>query len=319
MRVGWIGLGAMGAPMAEVIIAGGHDVVAFDVDAGRVSELASRGATPAGSCAEAAQGAQVLLLMVATPAQAQAALFGPEGAAAAMSPGSVVMVMSTIGLAAVEALGSRLGELGIGLVDAPVSGGAARAASGDLLIMVGGDPAQVAIARPLLDLMAASAPAVGERIGDGQRVKLVNQILCGSHVALAAEALGYAEALGLDAAATFEVIRRGAAQSFMLDDRGPRMLSFPDCEVKSALDILHKDLGLVVDAARAVDYPTPIAAAALQLYVEGRRQGLGRADDSALIEVARGAGRADMSASTTGASGSTDVPNTTTPTTRSQA
>jgi 3-hydroxyisobutyrate dehydrogenase/putative dehydrogenase len=129
---------------------------------------------------------------------------------------------------------------------------------------------------------------VGTAPGDGQKVKLVNQLLCGVHIAAAAEALALAEAMQLDPGATWEVLRGGAAASFMLDDRGGRMVHGTD-EVKSALDIFVKDMGLVTDAARASSYPAPLASAAEQLYLAGRRAGLGRRDDSSVIEVLRGA------------------------------
>jgi 3-hydroxyisobutyrate dehydrogenase len=118
-------------------------------------------------------------------------------------------------------------------------------------------------------------------------VKLVNQLLCGAHIAAAAEALAYAEAIGLDPEDTWEVVRGGAAASFMLDDRGDRMVH-PSDEVRSALDIFVKDMGLVLDTARASSHPAPLAAAAEQLYLAGRRAGLGRRDDSSVIEVLRG-------------------------------
>ena len=173
------------------------------------------------------------------------------------------------------------------IVDAPVSGGVARAATGDLLIMVGGSEDAVRRVDPLLDAMARSAPVVGSQPGDGQKVKLVNQLLCGVHIAVAAEALAFAEAMQLDPAATWEVLRTGAAASFMLDDRGERMVHGTD-QVTSALDIFVKDMGLVMDAARVNGYPTPLASTAEQLYLAGRRAGLGRCDDSSVIEVLRG-------------------------------
>lgn len=135
--------------------------------------------------------------------------------------------------------------------------------------------------------MARSAPVVGAQPGDGQKVKLVNQLLCGVHIAVAAEALAFAEAMQLDAAAAWEVLRAGAAASFMLDDRGDRMVHGTD-QVKSALDIFVKDMGLVLDAARENSYPAPLASTAEQLYLAGRRAGLGRRDDSSIIEVLRG-------------------------------
>jgi 3-hydroxyisobutyrate dehydrogenase len=196
-------------------------------------------------------------------------------------------VMATVGPGPVQRWAERLGGQQVDLVDAPVSGGAARAGKGDLLIMVGGSEEAVQRVQPLLDVMARSAPHVGVAPGDGQKVKLVNQLLCGVHIAAAAEALALAEAMQLDAAATWEVLRGGAAASFMLDDRGGRMVHGTD-EVKSALDIFVKDMGLVTDAARASSYPAPLASAAEQLYLAGRRAGLGRRDDSSLIEVLRG-------------------------------
>ena len=179
-------------------------------------------------------------------------------------------------------------RLACDVVDAPVSGGVARAGDGDLLIMVGGAEAAVERARPLLDALARSAPHVGPEPGDGQKVKLVNQLLCGVHIAAAAEGLAFAEALGLDARACWEVLRDGAAASFMLDDRGARMVDGAFDEVKSALDIFVKDMGLVTEAARERDYAAPMAAAAQQLYAAGHEAGLGRLDDSALIKAPAG-------------------------------
>jgi 3-hydroxyisobutyrate dehydrogenase/putative dehydrogenase len=195
--------------------------------------------------------------------------------------------MATVGPAAVQRWADRLAEQQVEVVDAPVSGGVARAATGDLLVMVSGPQAAVERVQPLVDAMARSAPVVGAAPGDGQKVKLVNQLLCGVHIAAAAEALAFAEAMRLDPEATWKVLRGGAAASFMLDDRGARMVHGSD-EVKSALDIFVKDMGLVLDAARDAAYPAPLASAAEQLYLAGRRAGLGRRDDSSVIEVLRG-------------------------------
>jgi 3-hydroxyisobutyrate dehydrogenase len=287
-RVGWIGLGAMGSPMAACVARAGFDVTAYDIDPARAEALAADGVKPAASIGDAAAGADVLVVMVATPDQVESVLFGDDPAAGALAAGAAVVVMATVGPAPVKRWAERLGQQQFDLVDAPVSGGAARAGAGDLLIMVGGPQPTVDRAQPLLDAMARSAPHVGAAPGDGQKVKLVNQLLCGVHIAAAAEALALAEAMQLDPGATWEVLRGGAAASFMLDDRGARMVHGTD-EVKSALDIFVKDMGLVTDAARASSYPAPLASAAEQLYLAGRRAGLGRRDDSAVIEVFRGA------------------------------
>jgi 3-hydroxyisobutyrate dehydrogenase/putative dehydrogenase len=286
--VGWIGLGAMGAPMATCVARAGYTTAAFDVDPQKAVALAPDGVKQADTVAAAANVADVLVLMVATAQQAESVLWGEGNAAAALKPGAVVLLMATVGPAAVEDWAKRLEPAGVEIVDAPVSGGAARAGQGDLLIMVSGSEAALGVARPLLDVMARNAPVVGSRPGDGQKVKLVNQLLCGVHIAVAAEALAFAEALGLDAGPTWEVLRDGAAASFMFDDRGARMIDNPNNEVRSAIDIFVKDMGLVTAAARANSYPAPLASAAEQLYLAGRRAGLGRADDSSLIQVLRG-------------------------------
>jgi 3-hydroxyisobutyrate dehydrogenase len=286
-RVGWIGLGAMGSPMAACVARAGADTTAYDIDPARARALSDDGVHPATTVREAAASADVLVLMVATPGQVESVLFGADPAADALSSRATVVVMATVGPAPVEQWSRRLAQRQIDLVDAPVSGGAARAAAGDLLIMVGGPEPAVRRVQPLLDAMARTAPHVGTTPGDGQKVKVVNQLLCGVHIAVAAEAIALAEAMQLDPAATWEVLRGGAASSFMLDDRGARMVHGTD-EVKSALDIFVKDMGLVTGAARDVSFPAPLASAAEQLYLAGHRAGLGRRDDSAVIEVLRG-------------------------------
>jgi 3-hydroxyisobutyrate dehydrogenase len=287
-EIGWIGLGAMGAPMVSCAARAGHRLRVFDIDPARADAIAGSGARPVATVAEAAAGADVLVLMVATPAQAEDVLYGDGEAAAALAPDAILVVMATVGPAAVRQWASRLAQDGVTVVDAPVSGGVARAAAGDLLVMVGGAQAAVDRVRPLLDAIARSAPHVGPEPGDGQKFKLVNQLLCGVHIAAAAEALAFAEALDLDARSCWEVIRDGAAASFMLEDRGARMLDGAFEEPKSALDIFVKDMGLVADAARESACSTPLATVAQQLYSAGRASGLGRLDDSSIIEVLRG-------------------------------
>ena len=221
MQVGWLGLGAMGAPMAARAARAGHVVRGYDIVPGRAASLAADGVRPAGTVAAAAGGADLIVIMVATPGQVEEALFAPGGTAGSLAAGSIVVVMATVGPEAVVSAAGRLAAGGVAVVDAPVSGGTARAASGDLLIMVSGPEEPAARAQPVLSALARSAPVVGSSPGDGQRMKLVNQLLCGVHIAAAAEALAFAEALGLTAAECWRVLREGAAASFMLDDRGP--------------------------------------------------------------------------------------------------
>jgi 3-hydroxyisobutyrate dehydrogenase len=214
-------------------------------------------------------------------------LFAPGGAAGALPGGAIVMIMATIGPEAVASAAERLAAGGVAVVDAPVSGGVQRAAAGDLLIMASGAASAVARARPLLGALARTAPVVGPLPGDGQRMKLVNQLLCGVHIAAAAEALAFAEALGLEAADCWQVLREGAAASFMFDDRGARMVAGQFGQVRSTMDIFVKDMGLVGAAADQAGASVPLAAAARKLYERGHERGMGRLDDSALIEVLR--------------------------------
>jgi 3-hydroxyisobutyrate dehydrogenase-like beta-hydroxyacid dehydrogenase len=281
-RIGFIGLGAMGGPMARNLAAAGFELAVFDVDAERTRAAAEDfEASAAGSAAAAAEGADVLVVMVTNAAQATEALAGDGGAAAALPAEAPVIVMSTIGPEAVRALA----EEGRPLLDAPVSGGVARAETGDLLVMAGGPAELFERLAPVLEAVGSTLVHCGEQPGDGQAVKLVNQLLAGVHIIAAAEALAYAQALGLDPAKVHETVRHGAAASFMLDDRGSRMLTRDFGDVRSALDIFVKDMGLVVEAGAAAGARTPLAEVAQRLYDEGSAKGLGRDDDSGVIRL----------------------------------
>lgn len=284
--VGWIGLGAMGAPMARVTARAGMPVRAFDLNP-EVLDSVAPDVEPASSAVAAATDADVVVIMVATGAQLDDVLFGANGIAGQLADGTVVMVMSTVGPAAIDAARERLDEA-IGLVDAPVSGGVVRAGTGDLLVMVGGAETDVAAVRPLLDAMASNAPVVGARPGDGQRFKIVNQLLCGVHIAAAGEALALADAMGLDLAQVHSVLGTGAAASFMFGDRGSRMVARSFDDVRSALDIFVKDMGLVNDAADAAGQEVPLARSAQATYQRGHDAGLGRKDDSVVFALLRG-------------------------------
>jgi 3-hydroxyisobutyrate dehydrogenase len=275
----------MGAPMAKRIVCAGFDLSVFDVRPHNADPLVQLGAGRAGSPREAAEGAEALVLMVVNAEQVEDVLFGGGGALETLSPESAVVVMSTVGPEAVRRIEGRLAGRRVRLLDAPVSGGVARAERGDLLIMAGGIADVFDEVRPLLAAMGSTVSHCGGSVGDGQSVKLVNQLLCGVHVAVAGEALAYAEALGLDPRSVFETIRHGAANSFMLEDRGERMLEREFVPAKSALDIFVKDMGLVRQAAGEQGFQTPLADAAHRLYELGSSLGLGDEDDSGVVRV----------------------------------
>jgi 3-hydroxyisobutyrate dehydrogenase len=285
-KVTVLGLGAMGLPMAARL-ATRLTVHGFDIAEPRLALAQEAGVRTFGSAREAAEGADALLLAVRNGEQLDDVLFGEHGVAAVLKPGAVVILGSTVGTEAIPATVARLAEYGVALVDAPLSGGPKRAGEGDLLIVVGAEPAALETARPVLELLASTLTVVGEKPGDGQALKTVNQLLCGVHIAAAAEAMALADALGLDQGKTLAALEAGAAGSFMLSNRGPRILEAyteDGAEVLSRLDIFVKDMGIVGKATRAAGLAAPVAAAE-QLYLLGQAQGLAAADDSAVIKV----------------------------------
>jgi len=281
-----LGLGAMGLPMA-VRLGTELPVWAFDVSAQRRDLAVQAGTHQAENPAEACRTADVAVLAVRDEAQLRAALFGDDGAIHTLRPGTVVVLTSTVGPEAARTVATALAEREVDLVDAPVSGGPVRAGTGELLIMVGAAPRALAHARRVLDLLASTVYVVGPNPGDGQTMKTVNQLLCGIHTAAAAEALALARALGLDLDTVVQVLGSGAAASFMLADRGPRMARAytGDVELRSRLDVISKDMHIVGRVASAAGVPTPVAAAATQLYTLAMRQGLAAEDDSRLVTL----------------------------------
>ena len=287
-----LGLGAMGLPMA-MNLAERFPVRGFDGVAERRALAERAGVVPTGTAAEAVAGADVVLIAVRDRAQLEQLLFGETGIAPHMARGAVVLLTSTVGDAGVRAVAPRLAEAGLRFVDAPVSGGPARAGAGDLLVVVGTDDDAWAAAEDVLEVMASTLVRVGDAPGDGQAMKTVNQLLCGVHIAAAGEALALARALGLDAEVALKALMSGAASSFMLGDRGPRMLQVydedaggpHDVEVRATLNTFVKDMGIVSSAAKGAGLSTPVAAAAEQLYLQGAARGLGDRDDSSIIIV----------------------------------
>lgn len=286
MNIAWIGLGAIGTPMALATAKAGHSITAFDMNPAAL-EAVVPAISSASSAVEAVTGKDTVVIMVATGAQLESVLFGENGISEALTADTHVLVMSTVGPASVEACAERLAPITTHFVDAPVSGGVVRAASGDLLVMVGGAEADVAGVEPLLQAMASNYPVMGSRVGDGQRFKVVNQLLCGVHIAAAGEALALADSMGLDVKQCYEVLNTGAAQSFMFENRGERMVAEDFDNVKSALGIFVKDMGLVTEAAQQVGARVPLTVAAEALYAEGREAGYDRKDDSVVYELLR--------------------------------
>ena len=280
-RIGFVGLGAMGLPMALNLVRAGHAVRGFDVNAEAGRRLAEAGGEAAASAREAADGTDVLALMVATAAQAEAALAEAMGA---LPEGAAVVLHSTVPPAFATALGERLAASGHPFLDAPVSGGTVGADAGKLTIMASGSLEAFAAAEPLLAAVAGRTYRLGDRPGIGSSVKMVNQLLAGVHIAAACEAVALGVRAGAEAATLYEVIANSAGNSWMFTNRVPHILA-RDFTPLSAVEIFVKDLGIVLDTGRDLRFPLPIAATAHQQFLAAAAAGLGREDDSAVVKV----------------------------------
>ena len=281
--IAFIGLGSMGLPMAENLLARGFAVRGFDLRAQALKGLEQAGGVRAGSPAEAAFGADFLLLMVVSAVQAEAVLF-EEGALEALPEGGVVALMATCPPGAVASIADRVLSAGRRFLDAPVSGGVVGARDAALTIMAGAPAETFEAAKPVLDALGDKVFHVGEAAGQGAMVKTVNQLLCGVHIAVVAEAFALAAKAGVDLEALLRIMGGSSASSWMLKDRGPRMLEAAP-EVTSAVDIFVKDLGIVLEAGREAGAALPIAALAHQMFLAASGRGEGAADDSQVIRT----------------------------------
>lgn len=288
-KVGLIGLGAMGGGMAASLRGAGFELGFVDARAGVAEEFAIGGGTAYATPAELAAEVDVLVSVVVNAAQVEQVLFGDAGAAAAMRPGSVFVMCSTVAPEWSVALEKQLADLDILYLDAPISGGAAKAAVGELTMMTSGAPAAYAVADPVLAAMSATVYRLGDAAGNGSRVKIVNQLLAGVHIAAAAEAMALGIRAGVAAEDIYEVITHSAGASWMFENRMAHVLA-ADYTPRSAVDIFVKDLGLVLDTARPEKFPLPLAATAHQMFLQASASGLGAEDDSAVIKIFPGVG-----------------------------
>ncbi len=283
-RVGVIGLGAMGSGMARSLRRHGCHVHVFDVRAEVAQAFAAEGGVACASAAELAGQCDIIVSVVVNAAQTDSVLFGEGGGVAAMKRGSVFVMCSTVDPHWSMALEARLAERGIFYIDAPISGGAAKAASGEMTMMTSGRPEAYAAVGSLLDAMAARVYRLGDRAGAGSKVKIINQLLAGVHIAAAAEAMALGLREGVDPEALYEVITHSAGNSWMFENRMAHVLA-GDYTPLSAVDIFVKDLGLVLDVARASKFPLPLSSTAHQMFMQASTAGFSREDDSAIIKI----------------------------------
>nr|WP_093555012.1 L-threonate dehydrogenase [Pseudoduganella namucuonensis] len=283
-RVGVVGLGAMGMGVARSLLRAGFDVHVCDVRPETVAKLAAEGATAASSPAELAGGVEALLIVVVNAQQTEQVLFGENGAAAKLAPGATVICCATVSPEFAEALGARLAAMGLRMIDAPISGGAAKAASGEMSVMASGDPAAFAPCARLFDAISARLYRLGDKPGQGSKVKMINQLLAGVHIAAAAEAMALGLRAGCDPDALYEVISNSAGSSWMFQNRVPHILK-GDYTPLSAVNIFVKDLGIVLDYAKKSVFPLPLSAAAHQMFMQASAAGHGGEDDSAVVKI----------------------------------
>ena len=282
--VGVIGLGAMGMGVAMSLLRNGFEVHACDVRAEAVQKVVDAGGVAAASPAAMAPKVDVLITVVVNADQTETVLFGEHGAVSQMKPGSVVIACATVSPEFARALGKRIADVGLLMLDAPISGGAAKAMAGEMTVMSSGTPETYAKCEDVLAGMAGKVYRLGDEVGPGSVTKMVNQLLAGVHIAAAGEAMALAIRAGANPDQVYEVITNSAGNSWMFQNRVPHILA-GDYTPLSAVNIFVKDLGIVLDYAKKSVFPLPLSATAHQMFMSASAAGHGGEDDSAVIKT----------------------------------
>jgi 3-hydroxyisobutyrate dehydrogenase len=284
--IGIVGVGNMGGGMAARLLACDWRVQACDLVQAKVQALVRQGATSAATPREAAEGADALIVCVVDAAQSREVLFGRDGAAAALARGRAVLLCPTIAPEDVESLAAGLAAQGLAAIDAPMSGGPARARDGTMSLMVACDDAVYAANRALLEAISGKVLRIGARLGDGARTKLVNNLLAAINLAGAAEAIALAQRLGLDTARTLDVIEQSSGQSWIGSDRMRRAIA-GDYAPRAHVTLLQKDTGLALQAARAAGFQGSLGPVAHEAFNRAVAAGDAELDDAALLRLFR--------------------------------
>lgn len=288
-RTAVIGLGSMGYGVASSLLRAGHTTHGFDVAEAPMERFRAEGGAP-GTLAEIAGTLDAVVVVVLNAAQTEAVLFTEDAIVPQLKKGAVVISCATVAPSFARRMAAEAEAHGVLYLDAPISGGAAKAASGQLSVLASGTPEAFAAAKPVLDAAAETVFPLGDAPGAGSAMKAVNQLLAGVHIAAMAEAMTFGITQGVKPADFMDVITKCAGTSWMLENRGPHIVE-GDYTPKSAVDIWPKDLGIVLDIAREAKFGAPLTAAALQQFLAASGSGLGREDDAAVAKVyARNAG-----------------------------
>lgn len=283
-----VGLGSMGMGAAKSCINAGLTTYGVDLNPLALATLQQAGAKQAATSADGfASELDALLLLVVNAAQVKQILFGENGLAAKLKPNTPVMVSSTISAADARQIEQQLLALGLNMLDAPVSGGAAKAAEGQMTVMASGAGSTFQQLQPVLDAIAGKVYRIGEEIGLGATVKIIHQLLAGVHIAAGAEAMALAARAGIPLDVMYDVVTHAAGNSWMFENRMRHVVD-GDYAPKSAVDIFVKDLGLVADTAKALHFPLPLASTAFNMFTAASNAGFGKEDDSAVIKIFSG-------------------------------
>lgn len=279
-----VGLGSMGMGAAKSLLRAGFPTYGIDLNEAACNELKAAGAVAAGPDGTAfASELGALILLVVNAAQCEAVLFGENGLAGKLQRGTPIMVSATISASDAKRIEAQLQPFGLPMLDAPVSGGAAKAASGEMTVMAAGAPETFAALRPVLDAVAGKVYEIGSEIGLGATVKIIHQLLAGVHIAAGAEAMAMAAKAGIPLDLMYDVVTNAAGNSWMFENRMKSVVE-GDYTPTSMVDIFVKDLGLVAETGRALKMPLPLASTALGMFTNASNAGFGRENDSAVIK-----------------------------------
>ena len=282
--VGIIGLGAMGMGVARSLLRSGIPVCGYDLRKEAISQLEDLGGEGCAAASSIGSTCRIALILVVDSVQTEEVLFGPDGLVLTMTPNSVVVTSATVSPGFAKDIGKRLEDRGLWNIDAPLSGGAKGAKEGRLTVIGSGPKVAFDRCRALFSAFARSVYHVGEHPGDGTTIKIINQLLAGVHLATAAEAIAMGLRTGINLQMLYEVITHSAGSSWMFNDRVPRMIN-ESHEVFSAVDILVKDLGLVLDVGDDLSFPLPLTAVARQLLLAAVAAGFGKEDDASVVKI----------------------------------
>ncbi|SEN16738.1 3-hydroxyisobutyrate dehydrogenase/2-hydroxy-3-oxopropionate reductase [Pseudorhodobacter antarcticus] len=282
-RTAIIGLGSMGYGIAASILRAGHHAHGFDVNPDQTARFAAQGGQP-GTLAEITPALTAAVIVVLNAAQTETVLFGPNGIVPHMQPGAVVIACATVPPDFARQMAARCETHGVHYLDAPISGGSAKAASGKLSVMASGTPAAFAAAAPVLQATAETVFELGDHAGAGSAMKAVNQLLAGVHIAAMAEAMTFGISQGVTPENFLRVIPKCAGTSWMLENRAPHIVA-GDYTPHSSVNIWPKDLGIVLDIANTANFDAPLTTAAVHQFRLAADQGLGAEDDAAVAKV----------------------------------